>query len=466
MSSNTSSIAVEAAFFRPEVIVNQARKYGLATDASHRFERGVDPEIQQLASERYLFLLSQIAEYDSVALYYSHSRQTKKKNVKLDVERFNKFSGLTLKASQAILILKNLGFKELNRVENNVTFNIPSHRFDISLEEDLYEELLRSYGYDNIPISKPKAGPIIKNKQDNIVDNLRLGFIHSGFKELMHMPFVSRESFQQLNSNNSKAAELLNPINENEPLLRGNLFRPLFTAINSNVKKGYTSIKVFEAGNVFTKDKNGFNQSLHLSGMIYHHEPQQTWSQKELTYNFYSLKAEISKLLQTLGMQNIKFQKASSLMPFNENALDVFIGKLKIAVIGEVDLSVTEKLVKKPAYGFEIYPENISIVSSNPKIKKTSKFPLSSRDINIVIDKSIAYREVESCITKGSIKFLTSFSLINTFEGKDIPKGFVSMTLRVVFQSNAKSLSESDINGSMQMTLKLLEKRLNAKIRS
>ena len=466
VSSHTTNIAVEAAFFRPEAIVNQARKYGLATDASHRFERGVDPEIQQLALERYLFLLSQIAEYDSVALYYSHSRQTKKKNVKLDVERFNKFSGLTLKASQAVLILKNLGFKELNRVKNIVTFNIPSHRFDISLEEDLYEELLRSYGYDNIPISKPKAGPIIKNKQDNIVDNLRLGFIHSGFKELMHMPFVSRESFQQLNSNNSKAAELLNPINENEPLLRGNLFRPLFTAINSNVKKGYTSIKVFEAGNVFTKDKNGFNQSLHLSGMIYHHEPQQTWSQKELTYNFYSLKAEISKLLQTLGMQNIKFQKASSLMPFNENALDVFIGKLKIAVIGEVDLSVTEKLVKKPAYGFEIYPENISIVSSNPKIKKTSKFPLSTRDINIIIDKSIAYKEVESLISKGSIKFLTSFSLINTFEGKDIPKGFVSMTLRVVFQSNAKSLSESDINGSMQMTLKLLEKRLNAKIRS
>jgi phenylalanyl-tRNA synthetase beta chain len=466
VSSNTTNIAVEAAFFRPEVIVNQARKYGLATDASHRFERGVDPEIQQLALERYLFLLSQIAEYDSVALYYSYSRKTKKKNVKLDVERFNKFSGLTLKASQAILILKNLGFKELDRVKNNITFNIPSHRFDISLEEDLYEELLRSYGYDNIPISKPKAGPTIKNKQDNALDNLRLGFIHSGFKELMHMPFVSRESFQQLNSNNSTAAELQNPINENEPLLRGNLFRPLFTALNSNVKKGYTSIKVFEAGNVFKKEKNGFTQSLHLSGMIYHHEPQQTWSQKELTYDFYSLKAEITKLLQTLGMQNIQFQKASSLMPFNENALDVFIGKHKIAVMGEIDLSVTEKLVKKPAYGFEIYPEKISIVSSNLKIQKTSKFPHSTRDINIIIDKSISYEEVESVISQVAIKHLVSFNLINTFEGKGIPKGSVSMTLRFTFQSNAKSLLESEVNRSMQMILKLLEKRLNAKIRS
>ena len=249
-------------------------------------------------------------------------------------------------------------------------------------------------------------------------------------------------------------------------MLRGNLFKSLFLALNSNVKKGYTSIKVFEAGNVFKKEKNSFTQSMHLSGIIYYHEPQQTWSQKELAYDFYSLKAEISKLLQTLGMQNIEFQEVSSFMPFNENALDVFIGKHKIAVIGEIDLSVTEKLVKKPAYGFEIYPENISIVASNPKIKKTSKFPLSTRDINIVIDKSIAYKEVEDVIVKGAIKHLNSFSLINTFEGKDIPKGFISMTLRVVFQSNVKSLSESDINGSMQMTLKLLEKRLNGEIRS
>jgi phenylalanyl-tRNA synthetase beta chain len=448
------------------VIVNQARKYGLATDASHRFERGVDPDLQQTVLERYLFLLDQIAEYDSVKLYYSYSHKTKKKNVKLDVARFNKFSGLNLKVSKAILILKNLGFKVHARSEKNVTFNIPSHRFDISLEEDLYEELLRSYGYDNIPISKPKAGPITKNKKNNALDHLRLGLVHSGFKELMHMPFVSRDSFYQLNSNNWKPAELQNPINENEPLLRGSLFRSLFAAVNSNVKKGYTSIKVFEAGNVFKKEKSSFAQSLHLSGMIYYHEAQQTWSHKELTYDFFSLKAEISKLLQTLGLQNIEFQKASSLMPFNENVLDIFMGKQKIAVIGEIDLSATEKLIKKQAYGFVIYPEKISFAPINLKIKKTSKFPLSNRDINIVINKSIFYEEVESAILQGAIKHLISFNLINTFEGKDIPKGSISMTLRFTFQSNSKSLLESEINSSMQMILKLLEKRLDAKIRS
>jgi len=466
VSSSTSSIAVEAAFFKPEVIVNQARKYGLATDASHRFERGVDPEIQQSALERYLFLLDQIAKYDSVELYYSYSKKTKKKNVKLDVARFNKFSGLNLKASKAILILKNLGFKVHAKSEKNIIFNIPSHRFDVSLEEDLYEELLRSYGYDNIPISKPKAGPITNNKRTKALDNLRLGLVYSGFKELMHMPFVSRSSFHQLNSNGWQPAELQNPLNENEPLLRGSLFRSLFAAVNNNIKKGHMSIKVFEAGNVFKKEKNGFTQSLHLSGIVYHHEPQQTWSQRVLEYDFFSLKAEISKLLQTLGMQNIKFQKASSLAPFNENALDIFIGKQKIAVMGEIDLSVTEKLIKKQTYGFVIYPDKIPSSSVNPKIVKTSKFPLSARDINIVINKSISYKEVKSLISLSRIKHLVSFNLMDIFEGKDIPKGSVSMTLRFTFQSKTKSLLESEINSSMQMILKLLEKRLNAKIRS
>ena len=466
VSLNTNNIAVEAAFFRPEIIVNQARKYGLATDASHRFERGVDPDIQQLALKRFIFLLDQIAEYESVKLYYSESHKAKQKNVKFDLARFNKFSGLTLKESKASSILKNLGFKILTKSKNNLTFKIPSYRFDISLEEDLYEELLRSYGYDNIPISEPKAGPIINKSQFNIEENLRLGFIHAGFKELMHMPFVSKESFHQLNSNGWKAAELQNPINDNEPFLRGSLFRSLFAAINNNVKKGYTSIKVFESGNVFKKQKIGFMQSSHISGIIYHHEPQQTWSQDKLKYDFFSFKAEILKLFHTLGLQNIELQKASSLIPFNENALEIYYRKKKIAVIGEIDLSVTEKLIKKLAFGFEIYPENISLDSKNPKIIKTSKFPLSNRDINIVIDKSVAYKEIEEQIQKGSINFLVSFNLINTFEGSDIPKGSISMTLRFVFQSNVKSLLESDINGSIQEILKLLEEKLNAKIRT
>jgi phenylalanyl-tRNA synthetase beta chain len=466
VSSNTSNIAVEAAFFKPEIIVNQARKYGLATDASHRFERGVDPEIQQLAIERYMFLLNQIATYDSIKLYYAQPKKIKKKNVRLYIDRFNNFSGLNLKASQAISILRNLGFEIAANSSKSLVFNIPSHRFDISLEEDLYEELLRCYGYDNIPISKPKAGPIIKNKKNNVLENLRLGFVHAGFKELMHMPFVSKESFQQLNSEDWTAAELQNPINENEPCLRGSLFTSLFNAINNNVKKGYSSIKFFEAGNVFKKEKKGFAQSLHLSGITYHHEPIQTWSQKQYIYDFFSMKAEILKLLKTLGMHNAEFYKTGSVTPFNENVLAIFVGKQKIGLIGEIDLSITDKLIKKAAFGFQIYPEKISIFLKNPKIKKISKFPLSSRDINIILDKSITYQEVESLIAQGAIKHLISFKLINTFEGKDIPKGSVSMTLRFIFQSNAKSLLESEINGSIQMILKLLEKRLNAKIRS
>lgn len=171
-------------------------------------------------------------------------------------------------------------------------------------------------------------------------------------------------------------------------------------------------------------------------------------------------------MLQTLGIQNVKFQKANCFTAFNENSLDIFIGKQKIGVIGEIELSITEKLIKKAAFGFEIYPEKIPLYFKSPEIKKTSKFPLSTRDINIVIDQSVSYQEVENLIASKNINHLTAYSLLNTFEGKDIPKGSVSMTLRLTFQSVRKSLTDSDISTSMEKVLQILSKTFSVKIRA
>ena len=466
VSQETKNIAVEAAFFKPNKIVNQARKYGLATDASHRFERGVDPEIQKLAIERYLFLLNEIAEYDSSELYAAQTKANKKKKVKLNIERFNKFSGINLKPNQVIKILKSLGFNSTSKDTSNLLFDIPSHRFDISLEEDLYEELLRCYGYDNIPISKPKPGPILVSKPKTALADLRAAFVYSGFKELMHMPFVSIKSFESLNSNSWTPAQLINPINEHEPLLRGSLFKSLFSAVNINVKKGYIAIKAFEVGNVFFKSKSSFKQELHLSGIIYHHETPTSWSNRKFSYDFYSLKAEMLSLLKTAGVQEFHFKQTSSCTPFNKNALEIFEGKTKIGVFGEVDLTLTEKLIKKPAFGFEIYPEKISFLAKQNKMKSTSKFPLSAKDMNIIVNKSHTYSEIENTLTKGKIRHLSSFNLVNTYEGKDIEAGAISMTLRFIFQSKTKSLTDSEINDSMKKAFQLLERGLKAKIRS
>ena len=466
VSIETSNIAVEAAFFRPEIIVNQARKYGLATDASHRFERGVDPQIQKQALERYLFLLEEIAEFESVECFFSEVRTHQGKPVSLNTERFNVFSGLSLKPNNIILILKRLGFNLVTTKGQNLQFSVPSYRFDIALEEDLYEELLRCYGYDNIPISPPKAGPKSSKANKDILSNIRSGLVYSGFKELMHMPFVSHETYKNLDTYSYLPAELMNPINENEPLMRGSLFGSLFAAINLNIKKGYSSFKVFELGNVFKRSKQSFAQETHLSGLVYHHEPQKSWNLKEFKYDFYSLKAEVLKLLQTLGIKNIKLKKNAFSKVFNENGVDIFIGYQKIGVMGEIDLSVTEKLLKKPAYGFELYPDKVSHNFQALKLRQSSKFPLSARDINIIISKSHVYSEIESVLLRGKIKYLNSFNLINTFEGKEIPHGFISMTLRFVFQSNTKSLLESEVSESMEAALKLLEKAMKAQIRS
>jgi len=465
VSKKTKSVAVEAAFFTPDTIANQARKYGLATDASHRFERGVDPALQQKALARFLFLLKEIAQYDLIDCYEVSSVTSKPSAISLNVERFNNFSGLSLSAKKIRLFLETLGFTSLPTKTDHLKFHIPSHRFDMELEEDLYEEILRCYGYDNIPINPPKSGPVARATDYSASEKLKGGLVFGGFQELMHMPFVSTETFNVLNSNDWSSAELSNPINENEPLMRGSLFGSLFSAINLNVKKGYSAMKFFEHGNVFHKIKNGFSQESNISGLIYFHESQKTWSDKSLQYDFYSLKAEVLKLLETLRVQSFQLVPNSSSKIFTANAMDIFAGKKKIGMLGEINLTATQKLIKNPAFGFEIYPEKISTKSSTLKLKPVSKFPSSSRDLNILINQSYSYAEIETVLLNSKIKFLHSLALANTFEGKGIPDGFISLTLRFMFQSPVKSLKDSEINTSMDKAFHLLSKAFKAKIR-
>ena len=466
VSKSTKSIAVEAAFFNPDKIANQARKYGLATDASHRFERGVDPELQQRALARFLCLLKEIAQYDSIGCYEGSSVKLKPRAISLSVERFNNFSGLLLSPKKIKLSLETLGFTSMPTKTAHLKFQVPSHRFDMELEEDLYEEILRCYGYDNIPINPPKSGPVARATDYSASEKFKGGLVFGGFQELMHMPFVSTETFNALNSNDWSPAELSNPINENEPLMRGSLFGSLFSAINLNVKKGYSAIKFFEHGNVFHKVKNDFAQESHISGLIYFHESQKTWSDKSLQYDFYSLKAEVLRLLETLRVKSIKLAPNASSTTFTINAMDIFAGKKKIGMLGEINPTATQKLIKNPAFGFEIYPEKISTKPSTLKLKPVSKFPSSSRDLNILITQSYSYAEIETVLLNNKIQFLHSLGLVNTFEGKGIPNGSISMTLRFMFQSPVKSLKESEINTSMDKAFHLLNKAFKAKIRS
>ncbi|HCK04060.1 MAG TPA: hypothetical protein DHV86_04750, partial [Methylophilaceae bacterium] len=466
VSKSTKSIAVEAAFFNPDKIANQARKYGLATDASHRFERGVDPELQQRALARFLCLLKEIAQYDSIGCYEGSSAKLKPRAISLSVERFNNFSGLLLSPKKIKLSLETLGFTSMPTKTAHLKFQVPSHRFDMELEEDLYEEILRCYGYDNIPINPPKSGPVARATDYSASEKFKGGLVFGGFQELMHMPFVSTETFNALNSNDWSPAELSNPINENEPLMRGSLFGSLFSAINLNVKKGYSAMKFFELGNVFHKVKNDFAQESHISGLIYFHESQKTWSDKSLQYDFYSLKAEVLRLLETLRVKSIKLAPNASSTTFTINAMDIFAGKKKIGMLGEINPTATQKLIKNPAFGFEIYPEKISTKPSTLKLKPVSKFPSSSRDLNILITQSYSYAEIVAVLLNSKIQFLHSLGLVNTFEGKGIPNGSISMTLRFMFQSPVKSLKESEINTSMDKAFHLLNKAFKAKIRS
>ena len=465
VSSQTCNIAVEAAFFYPEKIANQARKYGLVTDASHRFERGVDPKMQKKALERFTFLLRQTIEFDSVDCYSSNFKESKEKIIHFNVKKFNNFSGLTLSTNKIKMLLKNLGFNLSSSKHHNLKFTIPSHRFDVVIEEDLYEEVLRCYGYDKVASNPPKAGPRIKNRKSTLSSRMRAGLVYLGFKEFMHMPFVSEETYEKLNLESQIPAKLLNPINEKEPLLRGSLFGALLEAVNVNIKKGYSAIKIFELGNTFRKQKNSYVQETHIAGLIYLNEPIKDWRSKEYQYDFYSLKSEVLKLCQTLGIRDINLKSNSLSRVFNMNSVDIMLASTKIGCFGEIDLIHTNSILKHQVYGFEFYPEIINEIFKPIKLKKLSKFPLSARDLNIIVNNAIHYGLIENAIASLKLKNLKSMTLIDTFSGKGIPQDSISMTIRFVYQSNTRSLLDSDVSLSMEKIVKIMSKSFKAKIR-
>ena len=221
VSDSTKSITIEAAFFSPESLMNKARQYGLSTDASTRFERGVDPSIQAFALERYLDLLEEIASFKLIGCNKLEKKTNFAKEITLDYLDFESFAGIKISKKFITRTLKLLGFIEIDSSKTGLTISTPSHRFDMSLAEDLYEEILRHYGYDNLPVNKPKAAPYANIISDNITNTLRLFFINRGYQEVMHIPFTA----SNLDLSEKKSVKVANPLKSEESFLRTKLIK-------------------------------------------------------------------------------------------------------------------------------------------------------------------------------------------------------------------------------------------------
>lgn len=459
---NTQDIVLESAFFDPITLMGKARHYGLHTDSSHRFERGVDPELPRLAMERATELLLDIVggEAGPIVEQLSAADLPKRATIKLRRNRIELLLGCTLKDNEIDSIFKALGMEVESNPEGwKVT--PPSYRFDISIEVDLIEELARIYGYDNIPVGTPKANIQIQAAQPDY----RFANILQArdYQEAITYSFTSPKILSLLTPENEGLA-LDNPISSELSAMRTTLWAGLLQAAQYNINRQQHRVRLFETGLRFIQKKNSLEQIPSLAGLVLGSVLPEQWGDKSSSVDFYDLKVDVEALLALTG-QTYEFQPVQHPALHPGRSAKIIWQEKEIGWLGALHPKVQQALDLPATYLFELNVKDLEALMKQPEYQAISKFPAVRRDIAIIVSEEVLVAEICQTIRKSSGKLLNKLLIFDVYRGEGIASGSKSIALGLTWQAMDKTLSDDEINALMIDVLRALKDKFNALLR-
>ena len=471
VNENSVDIFLESAFFAPLAILGKARQYGLHTDASHRYERGVDPQLQRDAMERATQLLIDIAggEAGPVVEAKSEEHIPNARTVTLRREKLDSRIGHHIEDDKVNDILTRLGFA-VSFDSNIWTVEVPAYRFDISIEVDLVEEVARIYGYNNIPNVSPKATLAMREqKEENLVLNkIRQTLIENGYQEAITYSFVDPK-VQRLIHPEQDVMTLPHPISSEMSEMRVSLWTGLLQTVVYNQNRQQSRVRLFETGLRFIPDEsaeNGVRQQALLSGVISGSKEQEHWSMEKVAADFYDIKADVEAILSlTADADAYSFVAAelSALHPGQTAA--IYKGETLVGHVGTLHPELERKLgLNGRTLVFELLLDEIS-TRKVPQASDISRFPSNRRDIAVIVDEKINAKKVLQLIEKVGGNYLVDLNLFDVYQGNGIEQGFKSLAIAMILQDQEKTLEEKDINDVVNRVVDTLKVELNASLR-
>ena len=464
VSASTNSIFLESAFFKPSIIRGKARRYGFQTDASLRFERGVDYKIQEIAIDRASILLrdtvgGRFSEVTSSTLKNQLPKQTK---INLDLEKSNDLLGTKISKQVALRYFKGLGFVPESLKNSSISAIPPSWRYDLTIEADLVEELARLEGYDSLP--QLSLSPVYKKIELNSQSHLSDLLSAKGFNEIISYSFISRDD-HDLFGEGVAALEVKNPISQNMSVMRTNLVSGLVSTFLHNLNHGQDSQRLFEIGNTFSlKNTKEVVEKNTLAGLMNGKVNEDNWKEKAKDISFYDLKGVVQDLVREFKgpcvFENCKIDflhpGMSSLIKIN-NKIIGFMGSLQPTYLDRLGLN-------EDIYIFSLDLEGLQKnVSSS--YKEFSKFPSSSRDLSFIVNKSIASSSIENVIKSAAGKFFKDIEIFDVYEGKGIEEEKKSIAISVSWQSTKQTLKDYDIDSAVERIVNSMKKELGGELR-
>ncbi len=472
VNENTKDLFLESAFFTPDAITGRARQYGLHTDSSHRFERGVDPGLPIRAMERATRLLVEITggKAGPVADMVAQDDIPQHKPITLRGQRIERLLGIAIAGKDVTEILQRLGFQVRESGADTWEVISSSSRFDIALEVDLIEEIARIYGYNQLPDKRPVARLAIEPNQSTGLQGLRMHqiLVDRGYQEAITYSFVDAR-LQQLLDPDNIPIELANPISADTAVMRTNLWPGLIQALTYNMNRQQRRVRLFESGRKYFRRDGKIVEQQVVSGVASGLVNPEQWDGESRAVDFFDIKGDLEALISMKGDQSKKigFSKTRlhpALHPGQSACIELEGGEC-VGWLGVLHPYVARELqIEQNILVFEL-SSNIIGSEGVPVFQALSKFPVVRRDLAIIVDEAIPSAAIRECIENAAGASLQQLQLFDVYRGKGIDSGKKSIALGLTLQDFSRTLTDSEIDALIERVLQQLQNNYKATLR-
>ncbi len=467
VSATTRDILLESAFFNPLSITGKARAFGLHTDSSHRFERGVDWQLQVTAIERATALLLEIVggEAGPVKEVVADSHLPEQPQIHLRSQRVLQILGVSIEDDRIAQILDQLGMS-LTSTDLGWWVTPPSSRFDITIEVDLIEEIARIFGYENIPTNRAIASQDMHPGREVAFDLLRAKrlLVARDYQESITYSFISPE-MAELMTPGEERIELSNPISADMAIMRGSLWAGLVQAMQHNVARQQNRIRLFESGLSFKKEGE-IKQRPMFAGLASGPLEAEQWDANKRQADFYDLKGDLEAVLTlTADPESFSFESAEHPVLHPGQTAQVLRNGQVIGWIGMLHPQLEKKLgLGMRAYLFEVELDALAD-GKLPEFEALSRFPSIRRDLALVMHKDLEFSKVEKCVKKASSAIIKDIRLFDVYTGDNVDSGLKSLALSLILQDSSKTLTDDEVENATAEILSALSSELNVELR-
>ncbi|MCS5707977.1 phenylalanine--tRNA ligase subunit beta [Candidatus Berkiella cookevillensis] len=468
VSEDTQDILLESALFLNSMQAGKARQYGLQTDSSYRFERGIDPTAQVNAIERATQLILEIC--GGIPCQIQEVTQAaflpKKEVISLRLPRITKILGINIEQNLAIELLSRIGCECNANGSDALSVLPPQNRYDLNIEVDLIEELARIHGYQNIVTHLPIAALSVPKQNEKRIPEQRIkhALVDLGYLEAINYSFID-STWQKLLFPDREPIALLNPISQDMDTMRLALLPGLLKTLQYNQRRQQSRVMIFELGNYYYQEKGQSQQRQALAGLCVGMHYADTWRKEQRPVDFFDLKGHINALWQLTANTPLSFEAVDDLLNQKGKSAAILYEGNRIGLVGKLNTHLQKQLdIEGDVYWFECLLEPF-LNKQIPKLLRPSKFPEIRRDIAVIVDNNVQSEALTKFVGSMTDELLQSVNIFDEYKGKGIADGRKSIGLGLILQHPSRTLVDDEVNTLMQSIIDGLKKEFAAELR-